>query len=152
MFPFRISLLSPLLLSTIKMNTTSKKDADNVSTIKHTSISNDSTTTQQQHEEAHSRDLVNDLQQQPLPFLVKTRTREEKESMRQQFKKQESMRKDKASTGAYDWLQRFYARFSTSFMLENKAAVARDHLGKMIFHCSSFFSPFFLTPTPKYLL
>ncbi|KAI9342990.1 hypothetical protein BD770DRAFT_398373 [Pilaira anomala] len=57
------------------------------------------------------------------PFLVRTKTREEKESMRQQLKKQEAKGKR-----PYDWLQKFYARFSTSFMLENKAATARDHL------------------------
>lgn len=60
------------------------------------------------------------------PFLVKTKTREEKEFMRQQFKKQELTSKDRKT---YGWLQKIYARFSTSFMLENKAATARDHLG-----------------------
>ncbi|KAG2213084.1 hypothetical protein INT47_011233 [Mucor saturninus] len=59
------------------------------------------------------------------PFLVKTKTREEKDLMRQQFKKQELTSKDRKT---YSWLQKFYARFSTSFMLENKAATARDHL------------------------
>ncbi|KAI8090620.1 hypothetical protein BDF21DRAFT_411682 [Thamnidium elegans] len=58
------------------------------------------------------------------PFLVRTKTREEKDTMRQQFKNQE-LQKDKRP---YGWLQRFYTRFSTSFMLENKAATARDHL------------------------
>lgn len=59
------------------------------------------------------------------PFLVRTKTREEKENMRKQFKDQES-RKDK---GPYSWLSKYYAKVSTSFMLENKAATARDHLG-----------------------
>ncbi|GAA5809021.1 hypothetical protein MFLAVUS_002423 [Mucor flavus] len=62
------------------------------------------------------------------PFLVRTKTREEKDMMRQQFKNQESL-KDKRP---YGWLQRFYARFSTSFMLENKAATARDHLAPIL--------------------
>lgn len=59
------------------------------------------------------------------PFLVRTKTREEKEDMRKQFKEQES-RKGK---GPYSWLQKYYAKVSPSFLLENKAATARDHLG-----------------------
>ncbi|KAI8068108.1 uncharacterized protein B0P05DRAFT_475103 [Gilbertella persicaria] len=46
--------------------------------------------------------------------------------MRQQFQKQEATKKHQE--GPYEFLNRFYSRFSTSFMLENKAAVARDHL------------------------
>jgi hypothetical protein len=105
-----------------------KKDSDSISTTAeqttHTPLSSDST-----HHQEEEQDLSQDLETELRPpFLVKTKTREEKESMRQQFKKQEESRKDK---GAYEWLQRLYARFSTSFMLENKAAVARDHLGKI---------------------
>lgn len=71
------------------------------------------------------------------PFLVRTKTREEKDFMRQQFKKQETA----TDRGTYNWLQKIYARFSTSFMLENKAATARDHLGNDLFiHATSFIS------------
>lgn len=64
------------------------------------------------------------------PFLVRTKTREEKDFMRQQYKKQELTSKDR---GTYSWLHKIYARFSTSFMLENSAATARDHLGNNSF-------------------
>jgi hypothetical protein len=49
--------------------------------------------------------------------------------MRQQFKKQEAQKKERSTKGPYDLIGRVYARFSTSFMLENNAATARDHLG-----------------------
>lgn len=92
------------------------KDSESISTLEDTippSISNQSIRTQEP------------VNIEP-PFLIRTKTREEKDMMRQQFKNQEAL-KDKRP---YGWLQRFYARFSTSFMLENKAATARDHLGK----------------------
>lgn len=79
-------------------------------------------------QDTHSPLSTESIHQEPEiqpPFLVRTKTREEKDSMRQQLKKQEANGKR-----PYDWLQKFYARFSTSFMLENKAATARDHLGK----------------------
>ncbi|KAI8328303.1 hypothetical protein EDC96DRAFT_530701 [Choanephora cucurbitarum] len=60
------------------------------------------------------------------PFLVRTKTREEKDLLRQQFQKQETAKNEQRSP--YESLYRIYSRFSTSFMLENKAAVARDHL------------------------
>ncbi|KAI8353227.1 hypothetical protein BD560DRAFT_408551, partial [Blakeslea trispora] len=60
------------------------------------------------------------------PFLVRSKTREEKDLLRQQFQKQEAAKNDQRSP--YESLYRIYSRFSTSFMLENKAAVARDHL------------------------
>ena len=63
------------------------------------------------------------------PFLVRTKTREEKEDMREQMKRQESRR----DNGTYSWLQKYYTKFSTSFMLENKAATARDHLGNFVY-------------------
>ncbi|GAA5801251.1 hypothetical protein HPULCUR_006696 [Helicostylum pulchrum] len=90
------------------------RDSESVSTLENTippSISNQTIGTQEQ------------VIIEP-PFLVRTKTREEKNMMRQQFKNQEAI-KDKRP---YGWLQRFYTRFSTSFMLENKAATARDHL------------------------
>ncbi|KAG2235595.1 hypothetical protein INT48_002369, partial [Thamnidium elegans] len=74
------------------------------------------------------------------PFLVRTKTREEKDTMRQQFKNQE-LQKDKRP---YGWLQRFYTRFSTSFMLENKAATARDHLVLMLLFIIPILIPDFL--------
>ncbi|KAI8994770.1 hypothetical protein BDB01DRAFT_715149 [Pilobolus umbonatus] len=59
------------------------------------------------------------------PFLVRTRTREERESMREQFKEQE---KSKKRRPFYRFLLWIYSHFSFSFLLENKAATARDHL------------------------
>ncbi|KAI8370641.1 uncharacterized protein BYT42DRAFT_583149 [Radiomyces spectabilis] len=56
------------------------------------------------------------------PFLVRTKSRQEKASMREQFQRQHE------SKSPYDALYRYYTRFSTSAMLENKASVARDHL------------------------
>lgn len=79
-----------------------------------------------QLQQAHSEGIVSQLDP---PFLVRTKTREEKESMRQQFKKQEEQKKERSTKGPYNLLGRVYARFSTSFMLENNAATARDHLG-----------------------
>lgn len=91
-------------------NTNNKIESGNrVNSIRTSSISNAPT---------HHEEVV-------PPFLVRTKTREEKESMRQQFKKQEA----RTDRGAYFWLQTCYAKVSTSFMLENKAATARDHLG-----------------------
>ncbi|KAI8967806.1 hypothetical protein BDF20DRAFT_899390 [Mycotypha africana] len=48
--------------------------------------------------------------------------------MRQQFKKQQEHRRNPAIRGPYEWIGKLYARFSTSFMLENTSSVARDHL------------------------
>ena len=79
-----------------------------------------------QLQQVHSQEIVSQLDP---PFLVRTKTREEKESMRQQFKKQEAQKKERSTKGPYDLIGRVYARFSTSFMLENNAATARDHLG-----------------------
>ncbi|KAI9271712.1 hypothetical protein BDA99DRAFT_433858 [Phascolomyces articulosus] len=56
------------------------------------------------------------------PFLVRTKSRPEKENLRQQYHD-----KDKQHN-PYDTFRRLYERFSPSALLENKAAVARDHL------------------------
>ncbi|KAL7318893.1 hypothetical protein PS15m_002080 [Mucor circinelloides] len=80
---------------------------------------------QSQLQQAHSEEILSQLDP---PFLVKTKTREEKELMRQQFKKQEEQKKERSAKSPYKLLGKVYAKFSTSFMLENKAATARDHL------------------------
>lgn len=97
-----------------------------------TDLDSVSTTRESDNQEQNQR---NDelISQMTPPFLVRTKTREEKESMRQQFQKQEVAKNEgRAKKGPYDFLQRIYAKFSTSFMLENKAATARDHLGKLV--------------------
>ncbi|KAI7907691.1 uncharacterized protein BX663DRAFT_491740 [Cokeromyces recurvatus] len=76
----------------------------------------------------HEEELRRTMSQLQPPFLVRTKTREEKETMRQQFKKQEDQRKDGSIKSPYHFIGKIYTRFSTSFMLENKAATARDHL------------------------
>ncbi|KAI9482964.1 MAG: hypothetical protein EXX96DRAFT_556309 [Benjaminiella poitrasii] len=75
------------------------------------------------HEELHRT-----MSQLQPPFLVRTKTREEKESMRQQFKKQEDQRNEGSKKSPYHIIGKIYSKFSTSYMLENKAATARDHL------------------------
>lgn len=59
------------------------------------------------------------------PFLVRSRSQAEKERMQRQLEQQ------KRTKSPYDTLRRFYEKYSTSALLENKAAVARDHLGNM---------------------
>lgn len=59
------------------------------------------------------------------PFLVRSRSQAEKERMQRQLEQQ------KRTKSPYDTLRRVYERYSTSALLENKAAVARDHLGNM---------------------
>ncbi|CDH53235.1 hypothetical protein RO3G_14150 [Lichtheimia corymbifera JMRC:FSU:9682] len=56
------------------------------------------------------------------PFLVRSRSQAEKERMQRQLEQQ------KRTKSPYDTLRRVYERYSTSALLENKAAVARDHL------------------------
>jgi len=109
-------------------NTT--KDSD-VSSTRDTVISSNEDASpmsrhQSQLQQAHSEEILSQIDP---PFLVKTKTREEKESMRQQFKKQEEQKKERSAKSPYKLLGKVYAKFSTSFMLENKAATARDHLG-----------------------
>jgi hypothetical protein len=95
------------------------KDSDSISTARETD---------DQDQRQHIDGLISQMNP---PFLVRTKTREEKESMRQQFQKQEAAKNtNTVKKGPYDFIQRIYAKFSTSFMLENKAATARDHLGK----------------------
>lgn len=81
-------------------------------------------TDQNGHEENESLERVHSFSP---PFLVRTKSRQEKQELRDQFGRQ---KKDK--TSPYDRIRRFYERFSTSALLENKAAVARDHLGRKI--------------------
>ncbi|CAO3691439.1 unnamed protein product [Rhizopus stolonifer] len=57
------------------------------------------------------------------PFLVRTKTKEEKNEMRQKYRDQQQTKRS-----IYSGLGRFYSRFSTSYLLENKSATARDHL------------------------
>lgn len=59
------------------------------------------------------------------PFLVRTKSRPERESMHNQRRRQQ----EENRKSPYDPLRRIMERFSTSALLENKAAVARDHLG-----------------------
>lgn len=59
------------------------------------------------------------------PFLVRSRSQAEKEHMQRQLEQQ------KRTKSPYDTLRRVYEKYSTSALLENKAAVARDHLGNM---------------------
>ena len=63
------------------------------------------------------------------PFLVRTKSRPEKENLRRQY--QENRDENKRKFTVYDTISRFCERFSASALLENKAAVARDHLGKL---------------------
>ena len=65
------------------------------------------------------------------PFLVRSRSQAEKERMQRQLEQQ------KRTKSPYDTLRRVYERYSTSALLENKAAVARDHLGNMQDHIDS---------------
>lgn len=58
------------------------------------------------------------------PFLVRTKSVQEKQDMHAQYERR------KRTKSPYDTLRRVYERFSTSALLENKAAVARDHLGR----------------------
>lgn len=44
---------------------------------------------------------------------------------------QRQLEQQKRTKSPYDTLRRVYERYSTSALLENKAAVARDHLGNM---------------------
>ncbi|KAG2216938.1 hypothetical protein INT45_012796 [Circinella minor] len=60
------------------------------------------------------------------PFLVRTKSRPEKENLRRQY--QENRDENKRRFTVYDTISRFFERFSASALLENKAAVARDHL------------------------
>jgi predicted nuclease of restriction endonuclease-like (RecB) superfamily len=101
------------------MNKPTANESDSISTARDTD---------DQDQRQHIDELISQMNP---PFLIRTKTREEKESMRQEFQKQEAAKNDKTvKKGPYDFLQKVYARFSTSFMLENKAATARDHLGK----------------------
>lgn len=115
------------------INNTSKTDAAATqSTTDNSSNSDESTTNQygtitetpDQIEAAHHQEYF-----QP-PFLVRTKTHEEKQTMRDRLKEQEEQRKNKHHKGPYELLGRVYNKFTTSMMLENKSATARDHLGK----------------------
>lgn len=79
------------------------------------------------------------------PFLVRTKTHEEKQNMRDRLKEQEEQRKNKHHKGPYHLINKYYNKFSPALMLENKAATARDHLGSLffIFYPFSFFSDMF---------
>lgn len=61
----------------------------------------------------------------PAPFLVRTKSRVEKESIHRQYQDQQQR-----TNSPYGWIQRSYEKISFSAILENKSAVARDHLGK----------------------
>ena len=61
----------------------------------------------------------------PVPFLVRTKSRIEKESLHRQYQDQQQ-----CTNSPYGWIQRLYDKISFSAILENKSAVARDHLGK----------------------
>lgn len=63
----------------------------------------------------------------PAPFLVRTKSRLEKESLHRQYQNQQQR-----MNSPYGWIQRLYEKLSFSAILENKSAVARDHLGKEI--------------------
>ncbi|CEP10680.1 hypothetical protein [Parasitella parasitica] len=105
------------------------KDSDTNSARDTIVLSNDDTSLDSTHRSQLQRALSEEsIPHLDPPFLVRTKTREEKESMRQQFKKQEEQKKERSTKGPYDLIGRVYAKFSTSFMLENKAATARDHL------------------------
>jgi hypothetical protein len=82
--------------------------------------------TKDHEEEEDTVDVIDDL---APPFLVKTKTREEKESMRQQFRNQEANRHKK---GTYHWIKVLHDKFTTSMLLDNRAATARDHLGNFL--------------------
>lgn len=63
----------------------------------------------------------------PAPFLVRTKSRLEKESLHRQYQNQQQR-----MNSPYGWIQWLYEKISFSAILENKSAVARDHLGKEI--------------------
>ncbi|CDH59993.1 hypothetical protein RO3G_14150 [Lichtheimia corymbifera JMRC:FSU:9682] len=59
----------------------------------------------------------------PAPFLVRTKSRLEKESLHRKYQNQQQR-----MNNPYRWVQRLYEKLSFSAILENKSAVARDHL------------------------
>jgi hypothetical protein len=95
----------------------------------------------------------------PLPFLVRTKTNQEKDQMRSEYHQQQQERQSsmthtqqkqqqqqqqpqpqattsvspeqsKRYPAVFGWVYKGYKTLSTSILLENKASVARDHLGK----------------------
>ncbi|KAI9321482.1 hypothetical protein BX666DRAFT_1827946, partial [Dichotomocladium elegans] len=56
------------------------------------------------------------------PFLVRTKSQPEREELQNQYKEQ------KKRKSPYHALGKIYQKYSPAAMLENKAAVARDHL------------------------
>ncbi|CEG76741.1 hypothetical protein RMATCC62417_11598 [Rhizopus microsporus] len=76
-------------------------------------------------EETSSRRTSNAMADMEPPFLVRTKTKEEIEQRRQKYKEQQD---NKHKRGPYSYLGQLYSKYSTSYLLENKSATARDHL------------------------
>ncbi|KAI8138087.1 hypothetical protein BJV82DRAFT_632558 [Fennellomyces sp. T-0311] len=78
-----------------------------------------STATSTTHNNDDESDRVHEF---APPFLVRTKSQPEKQEIIRQYQEQDK------KPNPYDTIRRIYERFSTSALLENKAAVARDHL------------------------
>lgn len=76
-------------------------------------------------EETSSQRTSNAMADMEPPFLVRTKTKEEIEQRRQRYKEQQDNRHKR---GPYSYLGQLYSKYSTSYLLENKSATARDHL------------------------
>ncbi|KAG0182506.1 hypothetical protein DFQ29_003732 [Apophysomyces sp. BC1021] len=91
------------------------QDNDTLSPARHPTSTSD-------QNEAHDESDQDRVHEFTPPFLVRTRSKIEKDELHQKLQQQ------KKTKSPYSGLFRFYERYSASILLENKAAVARDHL------------------------